>query len=699
MLGIPVPTQPMPQPGPTYSNLGGMLQFQSAHQIVQEMQQAALQAQQSPVLTGIAAHVRQCWTMARDAKRDVEKRMEMSLRQRNGQYEPDMLALIKKSGGSEIFMMLTAVKCRAASAWLRDTLLNVREDKPWTLSPTPVAEISPADLEQLRQQAIQQLTDLYVQIGQPLPDSEVRAMLTQMRDEYMAKVQDTARDKVRRMEDKMEDQLVEGGFHKAGSEFIDDLVTFPAAIIKGPVVRKKPRMGWIPGPNGTFTVDYKEDTVLEWERVSPFDIYPSPNSTGVNDGYLIERHRMRRGDLEHLIGVEGYDEAAIRKVLEEYGQGGLMGWLDVDSARANAEGRSTTGTMQNPESTIEALQFWGPVIGQDLLDWGMPPEEVPDATKTYHCEVWLVGTYVIKATLNYHPLGYKPYYKSSYESIPGAFWGNSVADLCRDAQNMCNGAARAIANNMGISSGPQVWVNTQRLPPGEEITQMFPWKIWQGTDGLSNGNGKAIEFFQPNSNVQELMLVFDKFAALSDEYTGIPRYMTGDSPAGGAGRTASGMSMLMNNAGKVIKSVVGGIDTNVLTPLVETLYVWNMKYNPDTELKGDILIVARGAMSITLKEAAQVRRNEFLAATANPYDMSILGVEGRAAVLHEVAKTLDMDPAKVVPSPQKIALKQKMLAMQQAAMPQGQPGGPSAQGQELMNGAPVTDNFGPARMQ
>jgi hypothetical protein len=196
------------------------------------------------------------------------------------------------------------------------------------------------------------------------------------------------------------------------------------------------------------------------------------------------------------------------------------------------------------------------------------------------------------------------------------------------------------------------------------------------------------------------MLVFDKFAALSDEYTGIPRYMTGDSPAGGAGRTASGMSMLMNNAGKVIKSVVGGIDTNVLTPLVETLYVWNMKYSPDVELKGDILIVARGAMSITLKEAAQVRRNEFLAATANPYDMSILGVEGRAAVLHEVAKTLDMDPAKVVPSPQKIAMKQRTLAMQQAAAPQeGQPPGPSANGQELMNGAPVSDSFNPPRMQ
>ena len=49
------------------------------------------------------------------------------------------------------------------------------------------------------------------------------------------------------------------------------------------------------------------------------------------------------------------------------------------------------------------------------------------------------------------------------------------------------------------------------------------------------------------------MGIYEKFATLADEYTGIPRYMTGDASVGGAGRTASGMSMLMSNAGKSIK--------------------------------------------------------------------------------------------------------------------------------------------------
>lgn len=55
-------------------------------------------------------------------------------------------------------------------------------------------------------------------------------------------------------------------------------------------------------------------------------------------------------------------------------------------------------------------------------------------------------------------------------------------DLMRDCQSMCNYAARSMADNMGISSGPQVGYNVDRLPPGEDLTTMYPWKTWQFTN-------------------------------------------------------------------------------------------------------------------------------------------------------------------------------------------------------------------------
>jgi hypothetical protein len=203
--------------------------------------------------------------------------------------------------------------------------------------------------------------------------------------------------------------------------------------------------------------------------------------------------------------------------------------------------------------------------------------------------------------------------------------------------------------------------------------------------------------------VAELMGVFKFFSDLADEYSGLPKYLVGD--AGGAGRTASGLSMLMNNASRVIKQVVAGIDSNVLGPLLERLYQYNMRYALDPTLKGDVQVVARGASSLVAKESAQMRRTEFLAATANPVDMQIVGVEGRAALLRESAKALDIDTDSVVPPLDVIRMRLAQNAMAQQSNPGTPPGPqggtpPSPSGQELMGpggapGGPVTDHFSP----
>jgi hypothetical protein len=192
--------------------------------------------------------------------------------------------------------------------------------------------------------------------------------------------------------------------------------------------------------------------------------------------------------------------------------------------------------------------------------------------------------------------------------------------------------------------------------------------------------------------------------------------MTGNEGTPGAGRTASGLSMMIGNASKIIKQVVGSTDIHVLEPLIERLYYYNMRYATDPDLKRAITVKARGAMSLTTKDAAQVRRNEFLTATNNPVDMQIIGLDGRAEVLRSAAKTLDMNPDKIVPP---VSVLKARQAAQQAAQiagptpgspgspgtpggappqgpgPSGPPGGGSPNGQQLNNGAPVTDNFQP----
>jgi hypothetical protein len=179
--------------------------------------------------------------------------------------------------------------------------------------------------------------------------------------------------------------------------------------------------------------------------------------------------------------------------------------------------------------------------------------------------------------------------------------------------------------------------------------------------------------------------------------------MTGDDMAGGAGRTASGMSMMIGNASKTTKKSVASLDLRVISPVLRSLYEFIMRYIGDPDLKGDLRIQARGAMSLITKDAAQIRRNEFLQQTANPIDMQIMGIEGRAAVLRETAKTLDMNTDDVVPSmsvlhqrmAQANAQQAEQAAAEQAQSQASQQAAPGANpGRQLSNGAPATSTFG-----
>lgn len=624
---------------------------------------AALQA--SPMIQGLAAHVRHRWEVMRDHKRvTVEDRLSKCIRARNMEYEPEKLAEIREQGGSEIFMGIVSTKCRTATAWLRDTLLGTGADKPWSLSPTPIPEVPP-DVTQAMQQIMQaNLQEYYAAGNPPVSPDELKQLAGGMKDTAMRAMKFEAEKRVDRMEQKMEDQLTEGGWTKALYEFTNDLATFPFAVIKGPIPRKRKAMKYVQG--GLAAVDVLRD---EWERVDPYKFYWSPWGDDIQNMPIMELHHLTREDVEAMLGVDGYDESAVRSLLADFGAGGFE-WLEhYDSEMEDVTDKDYDDAH---DDVIAALQLWDSIPGDLLIEWGMDEAEIEDPQKSYPCEVWMVDNIVIKAVLNYDPLGRKPYYITSFEKVPGRVDGNGVADLCMDAQNMCNAAARALANNMGISSGPQVGVNVSRLPSGEDITQMYPWKIWQFKQSEYGDASPPMSFFQPNSNAQELMAVFKQFMELADEVSGIPRYMTGQHVPG-AGRTSSGLSMLMSNAGKSIKQVIGNVDYDVITPMLERQYQRNLRYSDDPDLIGDVQILARGAMSLVVKEAEAVRKNEFLRLVLeSPVAQQIVGPAGTAELMRDLAGNLNTNVDRLVPSREEIQKQQAIAAQQQQMMIQQQ---------------------------
>ena len=651
-----------------------------------EITDRALQERQNQsVILGLAGYLRECWDVAQMAKRPLEQKMLQALRQRNGEYDASKLQQIRTQGGSEIFMMITEVKCRAAESWLRDILLD-NGTPPWDLNPTPIPDLSPTQSKEVQSIFAERVLKMVEEYGKAPNASEIREIREMVSQDYRFDILQQAQIRADKMKLKIQDQFAQGGWSDAFNDFITDLVTYPCAFIKGPVVRRQRVLGWKVDATGRTIVEPTERLGPECERVDPFYIYPEPGISNINDGYLFEYHPLSRMQLSDLIGVPGYDDDAIRKVLE-IGNG--MSWINLDvELQKNEEERKFYSYMK-PTTEFDALEFWGKVSGKMLIEWGLTEEDVPDSAREYDANVWMVGNIVIKAVLNYDPLGEKPYCKTSFIKCPGAFWGKGIPEIIEDLQGVCNAAARALVNNMGISSGPQVEVNVERLPPNEDITQLAPWKIWQTINDPVGSSAPAIRFTQPDSRASELVAVYDRFSRLADDHSGIPAYVYGDLNVQGAGRTSSGLSMLMGAAGKGIRQVVMHIDTDVVKPIVMRQFVYNMRYDEDESIKGDVQVVAKGAINLAVKETVNIRRIEFLNATANPVDLEILGKDGRAAILREIAKGLQMPVDEVIPSREKsgyqaeIQARAAAVAVQQQAQAQA-----PASGGENPDGSP-----------
>ncbi len=624
-----------------------MLNIQTPDQVtanieLEQRQRRDLNQPQPIVIDRLAAMVRKDWDNAKAQRlRDnMNDRLLDCLRRRQGKYSPTKLAAIREMGGSEIFMKLTGAKVFAAKSWIAD-IYSPSGDRPWTLETTPIPELPPNLEKELTQKAVQGAMSLNV------PLEAMQRLIEKHRKRLLDELEMEAKERADGMADYIEDQLIQADFHTQFDAFLDDFVTYPYAVFKAPIYRKTTALKWVDIGTGQYVPQTTEKILRKVRRVSPFDIYPSPASTGINDHWVIEHHRLTPSDLTNMRGAAGYSNANIAKALLQYRQGGLREWVWGDTERDRLEGRDS---LMAQTETIDALEWSGKVSGQMLLEWGMKPEKIPDPYDEYQVSVMLVGNYVIRAVLNPDPRKLSDYFKACWRSVPGSFAGEALPEILSDCQDLCNAAIRALANNMGISSGPMMYYFGDRLVAGQDITQLHPWKTIGVTESRTGSSTVPVGWFQPDSNASELLTIYERFSAYADAVSGIPAYAYGSDQGAGAAKTASGLSMLMNAASKGIKQAIRAIDLDVIEPMVEKMYIHAMLDDTvDYAIKGDLNIKARGSQSLLHKEANNQMIQQFLANTANPIDLQIVGVDARRKLLKETAKQLDMPISEIFP--------------------------------------------------
>jgi len=632
---------------------------EAAQRTEQEEKEKAILDQQSAEVRGLVGYLLGVWEQNKSHKEDegIQQQMIDNLRSRDSEYDPTKLQKILEAGGADVFMGLTNVKCSHGESWLADIFSS--SDKSWGIDPTPDPEPTRPLVQKTLEMTAQRLRDFLVQQGAEVDIEDLPAVLEEMRPEAEESLKIELDKRTLKMETKIHDQMVEGGWDDAFEDFLSDVVTLKAGIIKGPIPRQYQRIEWqIDEATGKANRVVVDKVRPEYERVSPLDIYPSPGATCINDGSLIERVKLSRSDLVALKEEPGYDADAIDEVLESFDTVANDSTVkdSLDSDRDDLEDKDTDKVMYR--DYVDALEFWCPVQGQKLIEHGV--EKMPGFKdiKIQPLEEYEVNAIVVNSTLifvnkNEDELGRRPYSKTGWRKVPGSFWYKGVPELMEDLQRICNAAVRALVYNMSLASGPQSEVDTDRLAPGEDIENVYPGKVWQ-TVNRNNQSIPAVRFFQPNSNAEQLFRVYENFARLADDYTGIPAYAFGSDKVAGAGRTSSGLSMLMSSAAKGIKRVILGIDKDIFKPTVRRQFDYNMQFDPDPDIRGDIEIVTTGAVAVMVKEQMAERRMQFLTATLNPEDAILMGLEGRGNVLREVASALEMEGTQIVKGPDEV---------------------------------------------
>ena len=131
--------------------------------------------------------------------------------------------------------------------------------------------------------------------------------------------------------------------------------------------------------------------------------------------------------------------------------------------------------------------------------------------------------------------------------------------------------------------------------------------------------------------------------------------------------------MLINAAAGSIKNVIKNVDDYLLKPLGEGLFRFNMQFDFDPKIRGDLEVKARGTESLMANEVRSQRLMQFLQVASNP---ALAPFAKMDYIIREIAKALDLDPDKVTNDMREAALQAELMkGFQQPQQPQmeGQP--------------------------
>ena len=627
--------------------------------------------------TNLVSYVKARFERAKNGRYTDEERWIQAYRNYRGMYGPDVQ--FTETEKSRVFIKVTKTKVLAAYGQIIDVLFS-QNRFPIGVEPTTLPEgvyesvhIDPKEEEQ--EKAFEEFKSIYgfPGDGSDLEPGDTSEILTEKLGAMEEKLKDLeglkegpgqtqsaitfhpATIAAKKMEKKIKDQLEESAATKHLRFSVFECVLFGTAVMKGPFAFDKEYPNW--EDDGTYDPVVK--TVPKVEYTSVWDFYPDPDAYNIEDCvYVVERHRLTRSQLRALKKRPFFRAKSIEEAIKEGEDYDREWWEDslTDNETASDFGGEGFASYGGDVERFEVLEFWGTIDKEIAETQGLeiPENQINDDEIQINC--WVCNNQILRLVINPFIPKRIPYVASPYEINPYSFFGVGLAENMDDTQTLMNGFMRLAVDNAVLSGNLLIEVDETNLAPGQDLT-VYPGKIFRRQGGAP---GQAI-FGTKFPNVSsENMMLFDKARVLSDESSGLPSYSYGQTGVQGTGRTASGISMLMGAASNAIRTVIKNMDDYMLRPMGEALFAFNMQFDFDPEIRGDLEIRARGTESFMKNEVRSQRLISFLQIASSP----VLAPFAKFPyIMREIAATMDLDVDKVTNNPEE-AFRQAILLQQ-----------------------------------
>lgn len=542
---------------------------------------------------------------------------------------------------STVFLKITRPYVDAAAARVSDMLLP-SDDRNFAIKPEPRPDLTSivkaaqevAPEQPTAQAPVGGLRGMMGKMfggGQPEPAMQPPSEQTAVAQAAQAIAK--AKASAERAQEEIDDWLVQCRYHPELRKVIESAAKIGTGILKGPHPVMSRSRAAKQGPDGAWTVEMVEKIAPTSKFINQWNFYPDGacGDNVQNGSYVFECD-----DITHrrLIELKN-DPSYIAEMIDLCAEEGPTS--PTDGTRKLKEGQKPTD-----KDLFQIWYFHGQVSKKDMEAAGCKC----DSKELYPAIATMVNDRVIKVTLSQLDSGEFPYDVMVWQFKPDHWAGEGVARQMRECQKGANAAIRNMMDNAGLSAGPQIVINRNKIIPANGKWELAPRKVWytKADEEVEDVN-KAFMVVNIETRQTELMNLLQFWLKEAEDVTGLPMLLQGQQ--GGAPDTATGTQIVNNNGSTVLRRIARIFDDRVTEPHIGRYYEWLLLYGPD-EAKGQFTIDARGSSALVEREMQAQQLVQMMGMSLNP----AYGLDPEQ-VAAEFLKSMRFDSHKLVLSDEK----------------------------------------------